>query len=96
MCIRDRTWAIVDVLGVLVGVSLVVSWGLLGAFGGFLGALGRIWELVMHSQHAENQMYKNFVNCSETLNNCHVAYTHLTLPKNLSDESPVHHVVFNT
>ena len=42
----------------------------MGAFGGFLGALGGIWELVMHSQHAENPIHKTLSNCSETLNNC--------------------------
>ena len=64
------SWVIVDVLGGLLGGILGVSWGLLGALGGFLGALGGIWELVMHSQHAESPIHKTLSNCSETLNNC--------------------------
>ena len=56
------SWAIVDVLGCLLGGVLGVAWRCIGVSWGLLGAsywlLGGIWELVMHSQHAESPIQK--------------------------------------
>ena len=55
------SWAILNVLVGLLGVSWGCLEGVLGTlvgFWGLLAAMSGIWELVLHSQHAESQINK--------------------------------------